>query len=287
MRVLRSAQAAYRRGGVPGLVRAGRRRLARIIDPDPPLVRTPAKKATKAKKVPAVPPRHHAQTVSHAEALAWFERRRPGYEEMAKVLQPHLPADGTLFDVGANIGFFTKTVSEQLGFRGTAHLFEPVPHLAELCRATAASLPFRAVVHEFGLGESDGSLTIFLAGDGNIGWNTLISERTSADMTPVPVAIRAFDHADIPDRPSVVKIDVEGAEYLVLRGMLASLAAWNPRPLILCEIGFGQNHPAWQEELHVFESLLRLGYRSTTLAGDPVDVAAISRTTDLLFVPGG
>jgi FkbM family methyltransferase len=275
--------AVYRRGGAPAVVRAGRRRLARLIDPDPPVVPV-KKKKRKPRPVPA-PLAHHAQTVSHAQALAWFERRRPGYEQMAAVLAPYLPVDGVMFDIGANIGFFTKTVGEQLGFRGTAHLFEPVPHLAELCRTTVASLPFYAQVHEFGLGESDASLNLFLAGDGNLGWNTLISERTSPDMTPVPVAIRAFDGIGIPDRPAVVKIDVEGAEYLVLRGMLSSLAQWQPRPVVLCEIGFGQNHPAWPEVLQVFEYVLKLGYRSTTLTGEPVEVADVSRTTDLLFVP--
>lgn len=240
-------------------------------EPKPPVAK-PAAKPT-------------ASTVDHATAMAFFERRRPTYQKLAAAVAPYVDKDATLFDVGANIGFFSLVLAEELGFEGTTHLFEPVPHLAGLCRETLKDARFEWKLHEFGLSDEDASLDIFIAADGNLGWNTMVAEKASKGMTRVPIAVRAFETAGIEDQPSFVKIDVEGAEYRVIRGMRRSLETWTTRPVILCEIGWGQSHPSWDEELEVLRSLEALGYETRDLAGNAIDLAEIKKTTDVLFVP--
>ena len=72
-------------------------------------------------------------------------------------LAPHLDQEGVLFDIGANIGYFTKVLGERTGFRGAVHLFEPIPHLARMSPAHACRRAVYAVsVHQFGLSDSDG-----------------------------------------------------------------------------------------------------------------------------------
>ncbi|MGH1563810.1 FkbM family methyltransferase [Mumia sp. DW29H23] len=196
-----------------------------------------------------------------------------------------MPVDGVVFDIGGNIGFFTEVLADTVGFRGTVHLFEPLRNLADLCEENLSGKEYTAVVHAYGLGAQDETTEIFVAADGNLGWNTLIADKTQPEMTKTPIAIRAFSGTGIEDAPDFVKIDVEGAEYLVLRGLLPALRAWETLPVILCEIGWGDTHPQWDLELAVFDELISLGYRPQDLHGAPVDIPGITKTTDVLLVP--
>ena len=63
---------------------------------------------------------------------------------------------------------------------------------------------------------------------------------------------------------------VEGTEYRVLKGMRHSLAKWEPRPAILCEIGWEGRHPAWQRGLEAFADLKALGCSFQRLDGRSV-----------------
>lgn len=287
---------AYRRGGPAELVRSGRRQVARLVWPGTlrtvspraaaaPKPAPPKPAPPKPKPAPPAPPVHQATSVSYADALAWFERRRPNYERLIGAVAPYVDPDGLVLDVGANIGYFSQTLCEQARFRGTVHLFEPLPHLAELCRVTAERLPCTAVVHEVGLSDAAADVELYVAAQGNLGWNTMVKGRTSADMVPVTVAVDTFDGVGVEGTPCLVKIDVEGAEWRVFGGMLAALERWSPRPAILCEIGWGTQHPDWDAELAAFDRLAGLGYTAHDLAGAPVDVTTISHTTDVLFLP--
>ncbi len=307
---VRKLRRAYRRGGVLEVVRATGRRLVGTVrrgtDPQPtPVVAAPTAPAASATPIqatgagqpsaasadgtvaaPKSPPVLSALTVSYDDAAAWFDRRRATYDRLAAAAARYVEPDGVIFDVGANIGYFTQTLTRTAGFRGTAHLFEPLPHLVELCRVTAADLPCTAVVHDVGLSDEAAQVDLFVAASGNLGWNTVVAERAGADMVPVQVRVVPLADTAITDRPSFVKIDVEGAEYRVLAGMLDALESWDPRPAILCEIGWGrERHPAWEAELEVFARLAGLGYTAHDLVGGPVDVTAVDRTTDVLFLP--
>lgn len=283
-------RSAYRRDGLPEVVRRCRARLARAIYPGELVIAAPTRKPKKpgspARGAASPTPAPNAVDVSHEQALAFFERRRPTYERLARRVAPYVGTDDVVLDIGANIGYFSLVFAQVTGFRGTAHLYEPVPHLAELCAVTLRDASFHAVVHPFGLAESDLTSHIFVAANGNLGWNTLVAERIQREMARVPIELRAFDPASVERPPSFIKIDVEGAEYRVLEGLWRALEGWSPRPVILCEIGWGSRHPEWARELGVLRRLVdQLGYRVEDLTGAPVDLASIERTTDVLFVP--
>lgn len=254
--------------------------------PEPAPIADTEAKATEAKAAVPAGQVEYADSVTYEAALAWFEKRRPTYIRLAKAVEPYVRRDGIVVDVGANIGYFTKLLGETLNLTGTVHLFEPVPNLAALCRVTVDALPFQTHVHEYGLGARDDEIEIFTDINGNLGWNTIIAERATG-MTASKIQVRKFVPEMIEGPPAFIKIDVEGAESTVLEGMLDALTAWNPRPPVLCEIGWGQAHPHWQQELAVFTRMLDLGYRVVDLEGRPVDLTAITSTRDVIFLPDG
>ncbi len=286
MSKLVAVQSALKEGGMSELVRRTRLWTAARIYPGTIPAPLPVGRPA-AKKVPAKPavPLATASDVAHADALAWFEGRRATYERLAAAVAPYVKPDGVFYDVGGNIGYFTKVLAEQTGFRGTVHLFEPVPNLAGLCALTLADAPYTTHIHEFGLSNEDASLDIFVSSDGNLGWNTIVADKATAGMVSSQIKVKAFGDAGITDIPSFIKIDVEGAEHRVFAGMIDALAAWTTKPAILCEIGWGVNHPQWAEELAAFGDLAAIGYRTVDLDGLPVDVTTLQRTTDVLFLP--
>ena len=287
---LSSIRRAYGRDGLTGVLTATWGWASRLVRSGRASPVAPAPSAPSAPSVglkPCAAAALTAQTVDLDRANAFFEKRRAGYETLADVVAPYLPTDGVLFDVGANVGFFTKVLVERTGFSGRAHLFEPVPNLAELCALTADELSCEATVHGVGLSDADSHLEIFISSDGNLGWNTMVEQKARGKaMIPVDIEVARFDGLAITEVPDLVKIDVEGAEYLVLEGMLPSIALWSPLPVILCEIGWGAGHPEWPQELAAFDALRALGYETTLVNGDRVDVRDLRSTTDVLFIPG-
>jgi FkbM family methyltransferase len=230
------------------------------------------------------------QTVTFREAHRWYEDRREGYEEMAEYVAPYVPKDGVFFGIGANVGFFTKVLAEKIGFKGKVILFEPVPNLAKICEECFQNAPFETKVHAFGLGDKNETLKIHTDKSGNLGWNTFISEKAGGDMATSEVQVKVFDKTGIKTKPAFVKIDVEGAEYKVLSGMMKSLKAWKPRPVLLCELGWGKKHPHWKEQVKVLKRLMGLGYSLYTLEGKKIGLDEVHEepvTTDYLFLPKG
>jgi FkbM family methyltransferase len=207
------------------------------------------------------------------------------FTEAINAVLPYLHTNAAIFDIGANIGYFSLLLMERLHFSGKAYLFEPVPNLARLCEETFQDTGYDVTINQFALSDQDTDLKMFVDMDGNIGWNTLILEKKTANMKPITIHARRFDSLAIPHRPDFIKIDVEGSEYKVLRGMLQNLSAWRPLPVILCEVGWGKFHPHWREELEVFNNLANLGYVTFDINKHPINIVDLTHTSDVLFLP--
>jgi FkbM family methyltransferase len=221
-------------------------------------------------------------TVTHEEAWRFFERRRGSYDELLKSLEGLvLPGKG-IVDVGANVGYFSWRLREQMECPAPFFLFEPHPHLAGLCRTTFQGCP-DVTVFKTALGNEERQSMLFVADDGNIGWNTMVSERREAGMQPVPVGLRRFDSFGFRNI-GLVKIDVEGFEWAVIAGMEAFVRA-GERPVLLIEIAWGRDHPHWARMLESCAFLESVGYEFHSTDLRPLDIRRLSRTRDVLALP--
>lgn len=140
------------------------------------------------------------------------------------------------FDVGANIGLVSLIVAHQPQFKGgVVHGFEPEPRNLEHMRRniTANGLSTRVHAHDVALSKEEGTAELFVRGQAGEGRHSLVSERGSTGAIPVTLTtMDAFCRAqDV--LPTVVKIDVEGAEGEVLAGMAALLERHRPREMFM------------------------------------------------------
>jgi FkbM family methyltransferase len=138
-------------------------------------------------------------------------------------------------DVGANIGFFTLPLSRAVGPAGKVLAFEPDPdNLDMLGRALTRAGCANVDVVAAALGDKDGTVAFYLNADHPTDHRIYPAE----GHQPGPaVALRSLD-AYLAENPSgralsLVKIDVQGAELLVLRGMRKTLAAQPKARLIM------------------------------------------------------
>ena len=137
-----------------------------------------------------------------------------------------------VIDVGANVGHYTLRMSELAGPTGRVIAIEPVPETFALLAANVVLAPFPNVTL-LNVAASD---TTQLAGMAIPTFDTGLKNYYQASLVPTASALRvltvALDALGLPQRVSVVKIDAEGHDHVVLRGMEALLRRDHPALIV-------------------------------------------------------
>jgi FkbM family methyltransferase len=160
----------------------------------------------------------------------------------------------TAVDVGANHGMWTLALSRAVGDGGRVYSFEPVPFtfgvlsavarrgrlanatlLNKGCSDRVATMEMTVPLQRSGSSDDLQAHLAQRAGDDD---EVGESVEVVCEMTTLDAAL------DAAERVSLIKLDIEGAELLALRGAESLIA--RERPAIICEVdaeflsGFGQ-----------------------------------------------
>ena len=159
-------------------------------------------------------------------------------DALAELIEP----GQTVYDVGANIGFFTILCSRLVGPQGKVYAFEPIPeNVVTLRHNIALNKLTNVVVVEQALSASTGTAEMFVSP-----WSAFHSlnvdgaskrENHGPDggqITVETVTLDEFVQRDGVSAPDLIKLDVEGAELLVVEGMRETLHT--VQPLLLVEV---------------------------------------------------
>ncbi len=165
-----------------------------------------------------------------------------GYEErFHDALLGAVREGDEIWDVGANVGFYTELLARRAGDGGTVRAFEPAPHCFEQLRRRTEEKELRNVqLHQVALGAEAGSMQMEIFEDPEQGSHRVIGpgEGGAGATTRVVVVrgdeLRAREQLGV---PQVVKIDVEGFEEEVIQGMEQTLRDPACRA-IFCEVHF-------------------------------------------------
>lgn len=164
----------------------------------------------------------------------------------------------TIVDVGANIGFITLAASRKVGPSGKVLAFEPISSTcASLRNNLLINNAANVVVHEMALSNANGMVTIHEGPIRNKGSSSIRPIRNASGHRTVPMA--AFDTLDVSREPvRLVKIDVEGAEQLVVEGMMEFLR--RNRPHIIVEVSRDFLREFGHSEASLCKKLTDIGY---------------------------
>lgn len=197
----------------------------------------------------------------------------PGVQE---ALRRHVGEGSVVYDVGANIGFFSLLAARFAGPTGAVESFEPLPAAAAGLRANIALNDARTVhVHEVAVSAGSGRAELLSVDEGS--WSHLADRgwhpRTDAVLEVDLIALDELVAGGL-RAPDVVKIDVEGSELAVLDGMRETIES--RAPAIICELH--------ETNVEFVERMDELGYSTQSLDG-PLPVREAQGDMHVLALP--
>jgi FkbM family methyltransferase len=157
--------------------------------------------------------------------------------EEAKVIRRIADKMDTMFDIGANIGWYSL-MAAKINPRSIIHSFEPIPTTyGRLLQNFALNSIESPQCHNYGFSNEPGSFPFYFypEGSGNASMQNLAGRK---DVTIVNCELRTLDSVLdwLPSNNMIdfIKCDVEGNELFVLKGGLKLLM--QHKPILLCEL---------------------------------------------------
>ncbi len=127
-----------------------------------------------------------------------------------ELVKQHVKEHDIVVDVGANIGYYTLLMGK---LKATVHSFEPEPNnFALLKKNVELNYLTNVILYNKAVSNTNGKEKLVLADHGT-GQHKLGNSKFGSKTMDVEVTTIKLEHIDF------AKIDVEGAELLVLKGM--------------------------------------------------------------------
>lgn len=198
---------------------------------------------------------------------------------LQNIIRQHVGGGDTVYDIGANIGYVSLSLAKRVGTTGQVIAFEPVPRNIESFRENIEINGIKNVrLFEAAASDKQGDAVIRMAENpstASLLWHK--NNPSAIELTIRTVLIDELVEAGDFGYPSFVKIDVEGAEALVLQGMRRTIAA--AKPVIFIEASDLGREFSW--------SLLQpLGYTcQSAVTRNTITTLEQYRHCDFLWLP--
>jgi FkbM family methyltransferase len=224
--------------------------------------------------------------VSPEAGLRYWRRDLAKVDPMLLRMARELVKPGhVIWDVGANLGLFTFAAAALAGPSGYVIAIEPDLWLAQLLQRSAEHIRTRAVarVNVLSAAVSDSIRVAHLSIAGRSRAANHLVESVGSTQSGGHRALQSTLAVSLDfllehfPHPSVLKIDVEGAEVSVLKGAARLLRT--VRPVIWCEVDPDNSLPVAQQ-------FLESGYQIFAAALDPDKRQPLKRASwDTLAIP--
>ena len=222
----------------------------------------------------------------HAVSRMFFLWQRLGIGRYAPATEYvyHLPqlvrAGDTAIDIGANLGYYARTLSRLAGPRGKVYAVEPVPPILAVLRRNLRRCP-NVEILPYALGTEEKEIT--MANDSaretgyfGTGQNFVNEEGAAADVQFTARMRRGSELFAGLTRLDFIKCDIEGYEVVVMNELRPLIERF--RPTVLIETG-GDNRA------QIVALFTALGYAAFTLdRGREIPLGGDS-AKDIIFRP--
>jgi len=167
-------------------------------------------------------------------ALIYFQ----GYSEpsTARFLKEFLRKGMCFWDVGAHFGEYSLVASQCVGETGTVEAFEPQPAVySYLLRNVEANRAPNIRLHPQAISDVFGTAELSLLHDPSLAYLTPPDRGRSVSSLQVQTISLDQFHRSTGTAPNLIKVDVEGAEHLVLEGSKDLMALEQSAPTWIVE----------------------------------------------------
>jgi FkbM family methyltransferase len=153
-------------------------------------------------------------------------------------LKSRVKEGDVILDIGANIGWFTLLACKMAGPKGKVHSFEPRPDTSRMLQRTISmnKLEDRVTLWQAALSDETGELHLNWGKNTDNPGGSFVSRDNldSSGYEQATVMARRLDDLLPEADPDFIKIDVEGAEPMVINGALNAIR--RKKPAILSEL---------------------------------------------------
>jgi len=212
----------------------------------------------------------------------------------AQLLKTIIKEGDTVFDIGANIGFYSLLLSRIVGPGGRVFGFEPLLFLCDKARKSVNENGYQefCLVQNLALSNAKGTLNIRHApvttnfGGGYIAPDT----NTPTGHVDEKVSVSRLDEFITQSQVKFIKIDVEGAEPLVIEGGKSLIN--RDHPVILSELHNAQLKTVSNSSATKYiRQLDELGYSCYAITdsafSSPIESYNADHPTNVLFMRRG
>jgi len=192
---------------------------------------------------------------------------QPTEPHVLKWIEEWLRPGDTFYDVGAHYGWMSLLACRRVGARGKVFAFEPSPPLVEFLSFNKRANGFSQlqIIPKALAAIAEREAPFYVKDGGDSFLNSLVPRLNQSLSNPpnissIPVETTTLDAVaeETESIPTAIKIDVEGAELLVLQGGKRLLKLH--RPILMVAI-----HPTWlspgQTAANLFALLRSFGYQ--------------------------
>lgn len=166
----------------------------------------------------------------------YFHKKREHYS--TDYMKEIIKENDTIIDIGANSGYYALLES-QLANRGEVYAIEPVPKNMQLLKKNIELNDYKNIqVFPLAIGGENGEGKMYLYDKGNLcSFTKNIQNKPTGKVTIPIMTLDRFVEKCAFAYPTLIRMDVEGYEYEIIKGM-ANILKSN-KPLIL----FIELHP--------------------------------------------
>jgi FkbM family methyltransferase len=170
----------------------------------------------------------------------------------------------TVVDIGANFGWYTNHLANLVGDAGQVHAFEPTNIIADLRdNVLLNGFEKRCIINTCALGNMEGTETLFMPERLGTAFASLRKQiyRGSSQTSSLTVSIRMLDsyvNENKIEKINLIKIDTEGAEFMILKGAENTIKKYHP--IILFELLSHHTLPFGYSPIELIDYLSALCY---------------------------
>jgi len=171
-----------------------------------------------------------------------------------------------VFELGANIGYYALQAANLVGKTGLVYAIEPVPQNVQALRENIELNGFSNIeVYEIAIGERDEKSKIMISEKGNLcTMESVNAHRTFISSTEIEtMSLDSF----VKGRrvPDFLRMDVEGYEYNIIKGMPELLRLGHPRRMFI-EVHFDILR---EKAMEMLKTLKESGYEIIVATVEP------------------